>query len=98
MLIRSQDRESLYNINTNRGLWISQRSKGSVIVADSFGDMGTYSTEAKAIKVLDMIQEHYSKHYFGQGGQMATSSAVFQPFGFIPPKIFHMPTDEEVEV
>lgn len=89
MLIRSQDRKSLYNINTNRGLWISQRSKGFVIVADGFGDMGTYSTEAKAIKVLDMIQEKYSKTIdVGENGFL---TAIYDY-----PKIFQIPQDEEV--
>jgi hypothetical protein len=98
MLIRSQDKKSLYNLTTNKGLWIRHKNKGVAVIAEGLGELGNYANENKAIKVLDMIQEHYSKHYFGQGGQMATSSAVFQPFGFIPPKIFHMPTDEEVEV
>lgn len=58
---------------------------------------GIYSTKAKAIKVLDMIQDAYARHYYGQGGQSATSNTVYQPFGFIPPKVFQMPSDEELE-
>jgi hypothetical protein len=93
MLIRSQDRKSLYNINTNRGLWISQRSKGFVIVADGFGDMGTYSTEAKAIKVLDMIQManfrvEKMKMIYSHSGHL--SNSCIQDF------TFQMPQDKEV--
>ena len=110
MLIRSQNKKNLTNLSQVTNIAIIARDSRFkmdtmqyVIVAyypveDEYDYMGEYSTETKAIKVLDMIQEHYSKHYFSQGAQMATSSAVFQPFGFIPPKIFHMPTDEEVEV
>jgi hypothetical protein len=58
MLIRSQDKKSLYNLSTNKGLWISNRAKGYTIVAEGLGEIGTYSSESKAIKVLDMIQAH----------------------------------------
>jgi len=44
-----------------------------------------------------MIQGEYSKYIYSQGGQMATSSAVFQLFTFTPPKVFQMPSDEEVD-
>lgn len=57
-----------------------------------------YSTEEKAIKVLDMIQEEYGKHLYGQGGQMATANYYVPPFAFVPPKVFQMPSDESVEV
>lgn len=60
--------------------------------------LGTYSTEEKAIKVLDMIQEEYLKHIYGTGGEMATADIYIQPFAFIPPKVFQMPSDEEIEV
>ena len=114
MLIRSQDKKTLINLRNIESIdIIGYKVEGTISTQDEenantwyiaysgCGKMlfiGQYSTEVKAIKVLDMIQEHYLEYYFVQGGQMATSSAVFQPFGFIPPKIFHMPTDEEVEV
>lgn len=57
---------------------------------------GTYSTEEKAIKVLDMIQKEYLKHIYGAGGEMATRDIYISPFAFIPPKVFQMPQDSEV--
>ena len=60
--------------------------------------IGEYSTEQKAIKVLDMIEKEYGKHFYGQGGELATANFYVPPFAFIPPKVFQMPADNEVEV
>ena len=94
MLIRSQDKKSLYNISTNKGLWITARAKGVTVVAEGLGDIGQYSTEAKAIKVLDMIQDAYTP----------TPKEIQLYIDGILPKIaltntvFQMPTDTEVEI
>ena len=108
MIIRSKNKKAIRNFNLISDLIISKDSKGDwEIIAYypysaqndcGFAVIGTYSTEEKAIKVLDMIQEEYGKHYYGQGGQMATADIYIQPFAFIPPKVFQMPSDEEVEV
>lgn len=61
--------------------------------------MSMTENERKAIDTLqDMITEEYGKHLYGKGGQMATADIYIQPFTFIPPKVFQMPSDEEVEV
>jgi hypothetical protein len=104
MLIRSQNKKCLINLNNvtrlTAGKIYGNDEKGWLIEVDKvpFSEcLGQYSTETKAIKVLDMIQNEYLKHIYGQGGLMATSDAVFQPFAFIPPKVFRMPADDEVE-
>ena len=92
MIIRSQDKRK---IETFERAFVDD-GLGTVYVNGL--NMGEYSTEEKAIKVLDMIQQEYGKHLYGQGGQMATADIYIQPFAFIPPKVFQMPSDEEVEV
>lgn len=87
MLIRSQDKKSLYNLNTNKGIWINSARTKLIIVGEGFGELGNYSTEAKAIKVLDMIQKNYENleslhHGFGVGDCC---------------EVFQMPQDSEVE-
>lgn len=67
-----------------------ETGKGSVIAR--------YSTSEKAEKAMEMLREEYGKHYFVKGGAMATANFYVQPFGFIPPKIFQFPKDEDVEV
>ena len=57
----------------------------------------TYSTEAKVLKVMEMLREEYLKHIYGSGGEMATRDLYIPPFAFIPPKVFKFPADEEVE-
>ena len=97
MIIRSQDKKSI-TTDLNLQIYEDELSNMYEISNGAYITLGAYSTEEKAIKVLDMIQEEYGKHYYGQGGQMATADIYIQPFAFIPPKVFQMPSDEEVEV
>lgn len=62
------------------------------------GIVAKYSTEAKAQKAMEMLRKEYGKHFFGQGGAMATANFYVPPFSFIPPKVFQFPKDEDVEV
>ena len=59
MLIRSQDKKSLYNLTTNKGLWIRHKNKGVAVIAEGLGELGNYTNESKAIKVLDQICSEY---------------------------------------
>lgn len=62
MLIRSQDKAFLLNFNNLTAIYVEKIDKDFSIVYNDFEDaytLGKYSTEAKAIKVLDMIQEAY---------------------------------------
>lgn len=62
MLIRSQNRELLVNFNVSAGIEIEERNTKTVVTLYITGCsylLGEYSTKAKAMKVLDMIQEAY---------------------------------------
>ena len=62
MLIRSQDKTFLLNFNNLTAIYMEKIDKDFSIVYNDFEDaytLGKYSTEAKAIKVLDMILEAY---------------------------------------
>lgn len=61
MLIRSQDKEILVNIETSIVLYISGTIGKKYPISTSNGyAIGFYSTKAKAMKVLDMIQDAYA--------------------------------------
>lgn len=63
MLIRSQDKEMIVNVDATNHILIGgvYRSNGSLydVYADEMR-IGYYSTKTKALKVLDMIQEAYA--------------------------------------
>lgn len=85
MLIRSQDKKSILNLDKVMQLCVVTPPFGTVermIMANGAG-VGTYSTEEKAIKVLDMIEDAYKDF---RGGNIYEHS------------VFQMPQDEEVEV
>ena len=63
MLIRSQNKELLVNFNVSAGIEIEERNTKTVVTSYITGCsylLGEYSTKAKAMKVLDMIQEAYA--------------------------------------
>lgn len=62
MLIRSQSREVLINLNSTAGIEIAEGPIKTIITSYITGCsylLGEYSNKAKAMKVLDMIQEAY---------------------------------------
>ena len=59
MLIRSQDKIRLISLNNTRELRLWECAQGFNIT-DCVCPIGHYSTKAKAMKVLDMIQEAYA--------------------------------------
>lgn len=64
MLIRSQNKEVLVNFDVSAGIEIAEGTTKTVITSYITGCsylLGEYSTKAKAMKVLDMIQEAYCK-------------------------------------
>lgn len=111
MLIRSQNKEVLATLE----LLFDIEASGRVISARR--DMGwccllgEYSTKAKAIKVLDMIQEAYADAKLNeillpdvcksasksQRGKDNTSIAKIIRKDFMKKMIFQMPEDSEVE-
>lgn len=99
MIIRSQDKKEIHNLDRVSNIAVLPclgNENVFLIEVNRQHTIGTYSTEEKAIKVLDMIQKEYEKHIYGQGGAMATADYYVPPFAFIPPKVFQMPTDEEI--
>ena len=77
MLIRSQDKEALLNFNNLTAIYMKKIDKDFAIVYNDFEDvytLGKYSTKAKAIKVLDMLQEAYVNGHIDY--QMPTDGSV----------------------
>lgn len=62
MLIRSQDKEIIINMDTTSHIYVAEayRQNGSLFISADEMRLGYYSTKAKAMKVLDMIQEAYA--------------------------------------
>lgn len=58
MLIRSQDKSRLLNLNNTRELRFWECAQGFNIT-DCVCPVGHYSTKTKALKVLDVVQEAY---------------------------------------
>ena len=85
MLIRSQNKKDLVSLD-DIGIIPSRKISGTYDIEiykhDAHCLMGRYSTEAKAIKVLDMIQQAYAEF---RGGNVYSGSS------------FQMPSDEEAE-
>ena len=71
---------------------------GNHISDDECITMAIYSSRVKAEKAMEMLHKEYGKHFFGQGGAMATANFYVPPFAFIPPKIFQFPADKDLEV
>lgn len=85
MWIRSQDRKILINASDLR---IHEERKGFYI-RSRIEVLGTYSTEEKALKVIDMIEDTILKCE-----AMRTGYAEYDFGAFV----FDMPADKDVEV
>lgn len=98
MIMRSQDNEILINLDRIGAI---AKSKGNHIVASEsvmprpseILDLGQYSTEAKAIKVLDMIEDAYTP----SAGEIQAYIDGVIPKNVVENRVFQMPLDEEVE-
>ena len=42
--------KSLYNLTTNKGLWIRHKNKGVAVIAEGLGELGNYKRK-QAIKI-----------------------------------------------
>lgn len=86
MWIRSQDRAKLIDANEiHIELWADERS---YVISDNFV-VASYSSEEKALKVMDMIEDAILKCE-----AMRTGYAEYD-FGKF---VFDMPSDDDVEV
>ena len=102
MLIRSQNKEQLCNLDSLYGICYEEThdyKKGKAVstnheicvdtgVVDS---IGVYSTKEKAIKVLDMIYEKYQEPIY-QNDIGGNETAIYKNV------VFQMPQDSEVEL
>ena len=62
MLIRSQDKEMIINMDATNHIYVGEAYRPSGSLFDISSDemrLGYYSAKEKEIKVLDMIQEAY---------------------------------------
>lgn len=115
MLIRSQNSEILINLNTLAGIEITKGSVKTTITSYTTGCtylLGEYSTKAKAMKVLDMIQEAYEEYkitctfltgFTGHRAIVESNDIQVNGFkelvkSFKKNMVFQMPEDSEVEV
>lgn len=95
MIIRSQDKKKIFDIE---GTTIKINEKNELIgygnnqPADECELLGGYSTEEKAIKVLDMIEDAYNKCFAFIMGNDGYYHEVRES------KVFKMPQDSEVKV
>ena len=61
MIIRSQNKTMIVNLNNIDCIYYSNRENEIIVFnGEAKSSIGKYSTEAKAIKVLDMIQKAYN--------------------------------------
>jgi hypothetical protein len=90
MLIRSQNKEILVNFNVSAGIEIAEGTTKTVVTSYITGCsylLGEYSTKAKAMKVLDMIQEAYCKFMSVKNDDAWDGKE----------SVFYMPENSEVE-
>lgn len=97
MIIRSQDKAFIINFEKVDTVCLGG-IEGKSVITFTYAQvvtLGEYSTEEKAIKVLDMIQQRYLEYEKFSGGSINQYSSI-SPFAFIQPKVFQMPQDSEV--
>ena len=57
-----------------------------------------YSTEAKAIKAMEMLRTVYESRMELDGGYDSVHKCYVQPNFWVLPKVFQFPQDDEIEV
>lgn len=88
MIIRSQNKKELHNLDTIKMIKIVTNSQDYFVEVNSQHTIGTYSTEEKAIKVLDEICAFANGIHFEN---IATDQC-----GRLDGIVFQMPQDSEV--
>lgn len=106
MLIRSQDKSRLINLDNTRELRFWECAQGFDIT-DCVCPIGHYSTKEKAMKVLNMIQEAYANEKLvdyttclqrKEIEKMDDSTILALRNELMKKAVFQMPEDSEVEV
>lgn len=115
MLIRSQDKATIVNFDNTFSIVIRDINGVPVIFITSqngYRNMAEYSTKAKAMKVLDMIQEAYEEYkitctfltgFTGHRAIVESNDIQVNGFkelvkSFKKNMVFQMPEDSEMEV
>lgn len=91
MLIRSQDKRMIVNFdNICTVSAFPEKYSEDIYAEDGTGSLmiGRYSTKAKAMKVLDMVQEAYCKFMSVKNDDTWSGKE----------SVFYMPEDSEVEI
>lgn len=60
--------------------------------------LAKYSTEAKAIKAMEMLRTVYESRMELDGGYDSVHKCYVQPNFWVLPKVFQFPQDDEIEV
>lgn len=60
--------------------------------------LAEYSTEAKAIKAMEMLRTVYESRMELDGGYDSVHKCYVQPNFWVLPKVFQFPQDDEIEV
>lgn len=110
MLIRSQDKTVIANIDNAFNIAIRDINGATAIYIGTQGsccNMAEYSTKAKAMKVLDMIQEAYADEKLvdyttylqrKEIEKMDDSTILALRNELMKKAVFQIPDDSEVEV
>lgn len=115
MLIRSQDKTVIVNMDNAFNIAIRDINGATAIYIGSSSSccvIAEYSTKAKAMKVLDMIQEAYTEYkidctfltgFTGHRAIVESNDICVNDFkelteNFKKNMVFQMPEDREVEV
>lgn len=99
MWIRSQNEKVLLNTSLIETIG----EDDNIIVVSITGrnkafPIGKYSSNDKALKVLELIKKELGSYFSTNGGPLLVQDGYVQPYSFIPPKVFEMPQDGEVVV
>lgn len=102
MLIMSQNKRVLFNLNNAATLFLSScygdYNGGPVKVLTSYPigedateNLGEYESEARALEVLEEIAVEYGKYMKVDVGYNSLTGAYTPPFAFDHPKVYKMP-------
>lgn len=101
MIVRSQNRKTM-TTDLNFEIYENNHDHTFEIFNNTVGTMGEYSTEEKAIAVLDMIQMSYTRHTLfsityqdGLLNGMVRNWSLEEAGSFVSP-VFQMPKDADV--
>lgn len=96
MLIRSQDKKSLVNMDSVINFYaFHDQVIAEYEDEDAYRILGRYSTEEKNIKVLDMIQSVYEASLYSNDA-FDCAASVRRPYIFANNAVFQMPQENEV--